>query len=210
MISVAPDPVITGPTNFSLLVFDTQTSAIVNTVTGEVYLATPDAPRPCCDPAKHRGPFPLLLEPFQYGDYIAYTPIDELGPWEVQFRLTVADDSFSAVAPFEVIGDGGMDQAAIQRAVEELTQAAQNQANSAIQAASPLSVPNSTGSNAAQPLSPLLSPLPTPNQLPVTQAPMPTSSTATDEINRNWLISAGVIAIVVGLAWFGWRWRRQS
>lgn len=210
MLSVAPYPLVTGPTNFSLLVFDVQTSAIVNTVAGEVYLATPDAPRPCCDPTKHRGPFPLLLEPFQYGDYIAYTPIDEVGPWEVQFRLTVGTDSFAVVAPFEVVGDGGWNQAAIQVAVEELTQAAQNPANRAAQTASPLAQPTATAGSAAQAPSPLLSPLPTPTLQPVSVALQPTDPSTGDLSQRFWLIGGGISAIVVGLGWLGWRRSRQS
>lgn len=207
MLSVSPYPVLTGPVSLSLLVFDNKTSAIVNTVTGELFLAAPDSPRPCCEPETHLGPFPLLLEPLQFGDYIAYVPIDQLGRWEVQLRLTVAGDSFTLVATIEVTEDGNWEPAALQAAVAELTQAAQNPA----QAPSPLAA---AGASAApqppSPLSPLPTPLPTlatqPTQPPVV---IPVAVPA-GRMAQNWLIGGGVLAVGVGVALLWWQRSKQK
>lgn len=216
MLSVSPYPVVTGPITFSLIVFDIKSSAIINTVAGEVYLAAPGSPRPCCEPDVHAGPFSLFLEPFQYGDYVAYVPIDQLGPWEVQFRLTVAEEPLTIVAPFEVTARGELDQAATQAAVDELIQAVRAQMGQTPPAASPLPSPTATTNLAGQAPSPLQSPLATPTlpsatALPLATAPPPASpAQLITALDPNWLFGGGVIMFLAGAGLLWWRIRERS
>jgi ABC-type transport system substrate-binding protein len=91
----------------TLLVYDIATYEPVNDLTVTVYLAPPDAPRPCCQPEQHTGPIALTVDPEIYpGDYSNLIALDQPGAWEVQFNATApataAEKSFSLVVPLTV------------------------------------------------------------------------------------------------------------
>lgn len=211
-LSVSPYPIIPGPTSLSLLVFDNQSNSIISNLDGEVYLAAPNSAEPCCKQGVHAGPFPLLTEPLQFpGDYVAYVPIDAVGPWTAQFQLRAPDHAFVITSPIDVIADasvGPIDATQIAEQVAQLTQYTMQQIAQANVAY--------TSTVSANMVSPLVSVLPTPPPSPlITPANTATSSppTATPNpgdsgSNLTWLAAVAVAVVVVaGVGFFLFRSR---
>lgn len=216
-LSVSPYPIIPGPTSLSLLVFDNQSNSIVSNLEGEVYLAAPNSTEPCCKQGVHAGPFPLLTEPFQFpGDYVAYVPINAVGPWTAQFQLKAPDHTFAITSRMDVIADGSVgpiNAAMIAEQVAQLTEYTMQQIAQVAQA----SVVN-TSTATANTVSPLVSVLPTPPPSPlatpvdtVTSLP-PTATPGPGDggSNLTWLaaVAAGAV-VIVGVGFFLFRSRAQ-
>jgi hypothetical protein len=107
LVSIDPYPTLLGEAMVTLLVYDIATYEPVNDLKVTVYLAAPDAPRPCCQPEQHTGPIALTVDPQIYpGDYSNLISLDQPGTWEIQFNATApataAEKSFSLVVPLTV------------------------------------------------------------------------------------------------------------
>lgn len=159
LVSIDPYPPLMGDTMLTLLIYDVTNYDPVNDATVVVYLAAPDAPRPCCEPNTHRGPLALVIDPALYpGDYSNPVHFDQPGAWEMQFVVDAGDRSFTVVVPVTINATmGGSQPIAVGEAsatpdvAATATVFAQNVAAARAQN-SPLAAPNSP---LAQPVSPL-------------------------------------------------------
>ncbi len=164
LVSIDPYPTLLGEAMVTLLVYDIATYEPVNDLTVTVYLAAPDAPRPCCQPEQHTGPIALTVDPQIYpGDYSNLIPLDQPGAWEIQFNATApataGEKSFSLVVPLTVNASmGGSAPIPLAAATPDVaataTSFAQNVA-AARQESSPLAAPISP---IAAPVSPIAAP----------------------------------------------------
>ena len=164
LVQIYPYPPDPGVGVITLFVFDVEARAPVTDLVGEVLIAPPGDPTPCCEVGRHRGPFALYTDEIVYpGDYTTYLPLDEPGEWQAKFVVNSPTHWFEVLVsiPVDVAPPGKVidppaiaTQAAIMRGVAESIQQA-----SASQ--SPLATPDPL-----QPTSPLtmamLSPLATP------------------------------------------------
>jgi hypothetical protein len=217
-LSVSPYPITPGPTSLSLLVFNNQSNSIVSNLEGEVYLAAPNSTEPCCKRGVHVGPFPLLTEPFQFpGDYIAYVPIDVVGPWTAQFQLKSPEQSFAITSKMQVVadeGNGPINAAMIAEEVAQLTKYTAQQLTEVAKASVALAYTSTATANTVSPLvsvlpTPLPSPLATPADTATSQAPpAPTPPPAGNGSNWVWLVGVGIV-LVVGIGAFLMRQRAQ-
>lgn len=211
-LSVSPYPIVPGPTSLSLLVFDNQSNSIVSNLEGEVYLAAPHSTEPCCKQGIHAGPFPLLTEPFQFpGDYVAYVPIDAVGPWTAQFQLKAPDHTFSITSKVDVIADGSagpINAAMIAEQVAQLTKYTAQQIAKAAKASVALAYTSTVTANTVSPLVSVLptpppSPLATPVNTATSPPTAPTPATGGSSNNLTWLVAVAVgIVIVAGVGFF--------
>jgi len=159
LVSIDPYPALMGDIMLTLLIYDVTNYDPVNDATVEVYLAAPDAPRPCCAPNTHRGPLALVIDPALYpGDYSNPINFDQPGEWEMQFVVDAGERSFTVVVPVTINATMGGSQpiavggvTATPDVAATATVFAQNVAAARAQN-SPLAAPDSP---LAQPVSPL-------------------------------------------------------
>ncbi|MCB0124291.1 MAG: hypothetical protein KDE58_18675 [Caldilineaceae bacterium] len=107
LVSIDPYPTLLGEATLTLLVYDIATYEPMSDLTVQIYLAAPDAPRPCCQPETHRGPIDLIVDPEIYpGDYSNVVTFDQPGDWELQFVATAPETigakSFTLVVPLQI------------------------------------------------------------------------------------------------------------
>ncbi|MEZ4863505.1 MAG: hypothetical protein R3C14_19455 [Caldilineaceae bacterium] len=109
LVSVSPYPLATGEATVTLLVYATDTYEPVNDLPVSIYLAAPDAPRPCCQPNTHQGPIDLTSDPTLYpGDYSTVVNLNQAGDWEIQFVVDAGEKSFTIVVPITVAEPSGL------------------------------------------------------------------------------------------------------
>lgn len=114
LVAVSPYPVAAGETVITLLVYDVETYAPIDGLTAELYLASPGSPQPCCTAEHHIGPVLLQAQPALYpGDYSATVPLNQMGDWQMQFRVAGADAELKLVVPVEVGPPGTANAAAV-------------------------------------------------------------------------------------------------
>lgn len=210
-VSIFPYPVPVGATVLSILLYDKTNGTPAMDLSGEIYMAEPGDTRPCCDPAIHRGPFPLTSDQNLYpGDYTAFIPVDAAGRWQVLFKMKSPNGDYGIVSGFDAVpyGDGSqpVDKPAIATQVAIAFSAA---ATASAQSAGTV---NTLGT--PQPVSPLaqaVSPLAQPNgQVAPLNGPAlqttPATASATDPQqsgNNRTLLLAGGLGLVVLLGVVG-------
>lgn len=208
LVSIDPYPTLLGEATLTLLAYDIATYEPMNDLTVTLYLAAPDAPRPCCQPENHEGPIELTIDPEIYpGDYSNVVTFDEPGEWALQFVATapepISGKSFEVVVPLQIHATMGGSQPIAISADETpdiaatSTLFAQNvaearQSNSPLVASSPLETPAQDGSSNSS------SPETSPETSPATDAPAVTTAGGT-----NWLLWGGLGLIpIVLIGWF--------
>jgi hypothetical protein len=103
LAAIDPYPLTPGVTVFTLLVYDRQTYQPVTDLEGELYLAPPGSPTPCCQEGVHIGPLKLDTDPGLFpGDYSTVIDIDQPGEWIAKFTLVKAGDVLDVPVPFRV------------------------------------------------------------------------------------------------------------
>ncbi|MEZ4677757.1 MAG: hypothetical protein R2932_26425 [Caldilineaceae bacterium] len=107
LVSIDPFPTLMGQATLTLLVYDIATYEPVNELAVTLFLADPEAPRPCCQPEVHTGPVTLTVDPQIYpGDYSNVVTFDQPGDWELQFVATAPDaqreKTFAIVVPMTI------------------------------------------------------------------------------------------------------------